>query len=284
MKTLRSQKKPLLLTAALALAAAGGAAAWLLARPAPIWPDDAFQLHAPTVGEAPASTTAKIYLDAGHGAKGNTGNRSSLCQDEQDFTLSLAEQIAPRLRSRHGFEVTISRRAGELVDYRSRVAAAEAWGADAFVSLHSDIRGSAETTEPCPTSRAAPGFSVLWSDVGPEPLNRRRLDLARATARALARLGLPAYHGHDYAGLYDPDAGGEEGVFVDRHEPEKRIFVLWKPAIPSIIIETHNALDDREARRWNDDETRLAFADALGLALAEVLSTRSAHAPHTTLR
>jgi N-acetylmuramoyl-L-alanine amidase len=250
--------------------------AWILfarQKPTPAsWPEGNATLTPPSASFPSDFGKRRVFLDPGHGAEDNTGNRSSLCEDEQDFTMALAVDLVPRLESSGHFEVMLSRRPGELVAYRDRVHAAENWRADVFISLHSDVRGSAEPDHECPTSHRAPGFSVLWSDDGSPLLNDDRLALARNAADSLAALGITAYGGDAYAGLYDGDTS--PGVFVDRHEPGKRIFVLHKPRMPSIIIETHNAWDDREAERWREPTTRTAFADALSHALAGFLAPR----------
>jgi N-acetylmuramoyl-L-alanine amidase len=41
--------------------------------------------------------------------------------------------------------------------------------------------------------------------------------------------------------------------------------------MPSILVETHNALDPREASRWATGEVIDAFAAAVTAALAETL-------------
>jgi N-acetylmuramoyl-L-alanine amidase len=233
------------------------------------WPGDATRLTPPPLQIPEGFGRRRIFIDPGHGAANNSGNRSSRCQDEQDFTLSLALDIAPRLEASGGFDVALSRQPGELVAYRDRVAAAEAFEAEVFVSLHSDVRGKADPERSCPTSRDAPGFSVLWSDEGSPALVASRLALSRRTAEALTILGLSAYGGEEYAGLYAGDS--TPGVFVDRHDPDERIFVLREPTMPSIIVETHNAWDDREAQRWTEPSTRDAFADALAQALVSFL-------------
>jgi N-acetylmuramoyl-L-alanine amidase len=43
----------------------------------------------------------------------------------------------------------------------------------------------------------------------------------------------------------------------------------------AILIETHHALDPREAERWEDDATLDAFSAALGSALIEALGKGS---------
>jgi len=115
-----------------------------------------------------------------------------------------------------------------------------------------------------------PGFSVLWSDEGEAELVSKRQSLARATARHMREAGFFAYGGVEYGDLYAVDAE-VSGVFVDRHVPDKRIFVLRRPTMPSILIETHHALDPREARRWDDPTTLEVFASAVASALVDVL-------------
>ncbi|MBW2459174.1 MAG: N-acetylmuramoyl-L-alanine amidase [Deltaproteobacteria bacterium] len=243
------------------------------------WPAPEAAISAPGVAIPAGFGTHRIFVDPGHGAEGNTGNRSAFCRDEQDFTMGLATQLAIELEATGHFEVKTSRSPDTLVPYRARVSTAEQWGAEAFVSIHSDVRGKTEQWAPdaglaCLRSRAAPGFSVLWSDQGAPDLLNRRLSLARSLAAQLERMGLTAYDGREYQGLYDGD-GRQPGVFVDRHAPKERIFVLHKPTMPSVIVETHNALDDREALRWEEPEVRRAFGAAVTTALVELLARSS---------
>lgn len=240
----------------------GGAAAVLIgvvawtAWPAS-WPAKHAELAEPTLVFDEGFGTKRIYLDAGHGAEDNVGNRGALGQLEQNFTLSLAEDVAVILEATGHFEVRVSRKQGELVAYADRVAAADTWPADVFVSLHSDVR-----------SPEGIGYSILWSDEGTAALTSRRVAFARAMAEQLGALGLPAYGGSEYAGLYAGDRVA--GVFVDRHLQHQRIFVLRRPAMPSIIVETHNAKSVQEAQRWDEPKVRRAFAVALGLAVARL--------------
>jgi N-acetylmuramoyl-L-alanine amidase len=142
------------------------------------------------------------------------------------------------------------------------------------VSLHSDVRGKVGRWSPgpgrdCPIAVDAPGFAVLYSDEGDPAPAARRLALGRAAARHMVEAGFLPYGGAAYTGLYAPDDDAP-GVFVDRHAPDQRIFVLRRATMPSILIETHNALDPREASRWSAPETLDAFADAVAAALADV--------------
>lgn len=63
------------------------------------------------------------------------------------------------------------------------------------------------------------------------------------------------------------------GVFVERHKPNKRIMMLRRPGVPSVIIETHHAWDTREAARWEEPRTRQVFATAVHAALVDVWGT-----------
>ena len=83
----------------------------------------------------------------------------------------------------------------------------------------------------------------------------------------MALAGLGAYDGRDYPGLYldDPE---QPGAFIDR----RFLYVLRKPAVPSVIVETHHFLDLEEVARWNEPRTLEAFAAAVAGALVDALS------------
>jgi N-acetylmuramoyl-L-alanine amidase len=260
---------------------AAAALAWSAASPprrnasaiaVPRWPSDEASLTRIPL-RFPAGVI-RLAIDPGHGAPGNHGNTSCLCVEEEDAMLEIAAGLAERLQATGHFEVRLARDTGRLVEYSRRLDEAAAWGADAFVSLHSDVRGRVGRWSPgpgreCPIAVDAPGFAVLYSDEGEPAQAARRLALGRALARRMAEAGFLPYGGAAYTGSYAPDEGAL-GVFVDRHPPDQRIFVLRRAAMPSILVETHNALDPREASRWGDSETLDAFADAVAAALGDV--------------
>jgi N-acetylmuramoyl-L-alanine amidase len=242
----------------------------------PAWPAPGASLTVPPLTVPKGFRKKRIYLDAGHGYRGNRGNSSVTCEEEADFTLRVAEDLARRLEATGRFTVRLSRKAGQEVSYKTRVSEAESWGADAFVSLHSDARGEAFWWEAAPGQRClrqdtTPGFSVLWADDTAEPLKTRRVTLARALASRMGLAGFLPYNGVDYVNLYDGDPE-HPGVFVDRHEPGYRIMMLRRPRIPSVIIETHHALDFEEAERWKEPRTLEAFAAAVAQGLVDGLS------------
>lgn len=235
------------------------------------WPHTALTqlpLQAP-----PGLAPIRVALDPGHGAPGNPGNRSARCTDEQDEMMALALRVAAELEATGHVEVWLTRRPGELVEYPERVRMAEAWGAQALVSLHSDARGPGEAWEPTPGQRCMrqdgmAGTMVLWSDEG--PLAAEREALAVSTAWRLGQAGFGAYSGEDHGALYSAHPA-QSGVFVDQHAPERRILMLRRPAIPSVIVETYHARDPAELHRWDQEETVRAFSAALAQGLIDTI-------------
>ncbi|MEQ1501681.1 MAG: N-acetylmuramoyl-L-alanine amidase [Myxococcota bacterium] len=208
-----------------------------------------------------------MLIDAGHGAKGNEGNTGVQCQKEQDVMRWITDRVVPGLRAPGVFDVRTTRPSARTVEYGPRITLANTWS-DVFVSLHSDARaGDGWAPDPitgCNRATGAAGFSVLWSDEGDAELVEDRHALARAIAAALIQAGFPAYP--NYGNLYDVDPD-HPGVFVDRHEDAKRIRMLRRPTVPSVIVETHQALDPQEVARWQDPRTVDVFTSALRRAL-----------------
>jgi N-acetylmuramoyl-L-alanine amidase len=229
-------------------------------------------IHAET---PPSFGVHRVIVDAGHGALNNHGNTSCRCVLEQDFTLKAAKELAARLSATGHYEVKLARPTQAVVPYDARLEDAANWKAEAFVSLHSDVRGKVATWSPtagatCPIHRGARGYSILYSDEGSDALVSPRRALARAIGRRLGDVGFPAYGGSFYQNDYEHDRA-VPGVFLDRHQPDHRIFVLRHATVPLVIVETHHALDPDEADRWDEPKTLDAFASAIDAALIDVL-------------
>ena len=244
--------------------------------PPPEWPDAdvvALDLAVPD-----GFGTHRVFIDPGHGAPGNPGNTSSYCESEQDVMLSVAEDLRDVLEATGHFDVRLAREDEARPAYDDRIAAATAWEATVFLSLHSDWRGELGQWSPmdgltCGFNDDSPGFSVLWSDEGEVPLVDARRGLAQAIGRRMGEAGFGAYPGTSYGTVYGAD-DEVAGVFVDRHIPRRRLRMLRRPTMPSVIVETHHALDRRSVRRWRDPEVRTAFAMAVAAALVDTLAAR----------
>jgi N-acetylmuramoyl-L-alanine amidase len=240
--------------------------------PPPAWPQ-AGAVHSLVVPTLDGPAAPIVMIDAGHGAPRNPGNTSILCEEEQDEMLRLQDDLVETLETEGAVEVLAGRRGDARPSYASRARRAEAAGASALIQLHSDARGGGtvvDTRPPdvCVSNPLDPGFAVLWSDEGPDDRVAARLALARALARRMTEAGFLPYRGENYEGIYEGD--DVPGVFLDRHTPRQRIWVLRRPQIPSVIIETHHARDAEEVARWKEPETLAAFGSAVGAALADL--------------
>lgn len=234
---------------------------------APRWPEVGALLRPPVI-EVPAGFTPReVFIVAGHGAPGNAGNLGSTCVREQDFTLRAADRLARMLDATGQFVARRARSGAARPSYAARLARIEASAAVAVIELHSDARGWATAPtgvtgagEVCWKAEHEPGFTVLVRDRGPDALVAARLGLARQIARALAGAGFAPWAG-DYGDAYEADE--VPGVWRDR----RRLFMLDRPSVPSVIIETHNAWDLQEARRWEEGRTHDVFGRSVVAAL-----------------
>lgn len=87
----------------------------------------------------------KIYIDPGHNPSGfNTGAEGNGLR-EQDVTYAVAQSLATLLRRSGNYEVRLSRNSPNEIlgnsnagSLRARVQDANAWGADYFISIHTN--------------------------------------------------------------------------------------------------------------------------------------------------
>ncbi|MFA6094019.1 MAG: N-acetylmuramoyl-L-alanine amidase [Elusimicrobiota bacterium] len=208
-----------------------------------------------------ASARAIIAVDAGHGGE-DLGAVISYVR-EKELTSRIALALAKAVDERPGLRSLQLRPEDRYTPLVDRVAAAQAAGAAALVSIHLDDRRSPKPRsgcEDCGTSCAQEdggrGVSVYYYGrsreryrrlILPEPPRkqiRASGDLARSVYRALRERGLRT-------------------CTVDRGS-----YVILKGAkVPSILVEAGNMRDSRETARLKDPafERRLAEAVALGV-------------------
>lgn len=238
--------------------------------PPPSWPDSSASLVMLPLPVARGARRPTIYLSAGHAnAPGKDGNTGVLGQIEAEVNLQTLNGLADHLEATGRFEVVRARQGDERPSYTRRVEHAAAAGADVFIELHTDSRGD---TYPYRTlddgtwlyrADGDVGFSVLYRGSG--ALRADREQLARVLSEKLAAAGFPPYPGCHYEGLYDH--GPVPGSFIDR----RGLFLLRKPTMASVIIETHNAKDVGASERWTEARTHEAFHRAVAGALTELL-------------
>ncbi len=146
----------------------------------------------------------KIYIDQGHnpvnpnaGAEGN-GLR------EQDLVYTIGQELAARLRANGNFDVRLSRPTPDTVlgssnatSLSARVNEANRWGADYFISLHTNAAGnpSASGVEAYAYSRGTRAFE-LGEDILDELSDitglRNRGMKARPSLYVLRKTDMPA--------------------------------------------------------------------------------------------
>ena len=146
----------------------------------------------------------KIYIDAGHNPSGfNTGAEGNGLR-EQDVTYAVARSLATLLRQSGNYEVRLSRNTPDEVlgnsnasSLRARVDDANAWGADYFISVHTNgsVDPSARGVEAYAYSRDSRAFrlgdDIVDSLVAATGFPRRGM-FVRPGLYVLKKTGMPA--------------------------------------------------------------------------------------------
>ncbi|MFT7519587.1 MAG: N-acetylmuramoyl-L-alanine amidase [Kiritimatiellia bacterium] len=228
----------------------------------PVWPSSGAPLQPLDVLVPHDWTPHVIAIDPGHGYPGNPGATRYDGVSEHEVTLRIGQALAQQLRSTGHHEVVLLRTGAFGPTYPQRVAEIVASGAELVISVHGDIR-----LEGSPSEQR--GYSILYSDEHAD----RAADAerwARAVADRMSTAGFSAFNG-TYLGQYQRSGGG---VYVDRHRPGRRIYMLRRPKVPTILVETHHLLDPDEVARWDEERTVSVFAHAVHGAIIDYFVTR----------
>lgn len=111
----------------------------------------------------------KIYIDQGHNPQNPNAGAEGNGLREQDIVFRIGILLADLLRSNPEFEVRLSRPTADTqigtsntTSLRQRVADANAWGADYFISLHTNASSipTATGVEAFAFSRESPAFAL----------------------------------------------------------------------------------------------------------------------------
>ena len=111
----------------------------------------------------------KIYIDQGHNPKNPNAGAEGNGLREQDIVFRVGIDLAALLRSNQSFEVKLSRPTAETQigssnseSLRLRVNEANAWGADYYISLHTNASelSSASGSEAFAYSEPSSAFSL----------------------------------------------------------------------------------------------------------------------------
>ncbi len=146
----------------------------------------------------------KIYIDQGHNPQSpNTGAVGNGLR-EQDITYRVGQELATLLRANGNFDVRLSRPTEETQIGTSnasslamRAAAANAWGADYFISIHTNASDNpqANGSEQLVYRTAGPAYELAQSiaaELAATTGLRDRGVLARPGLYVLRRTNMPA--------------------------------------------------------------------------------------------
>ena len=111
----------------------------------------------------------KIYIDQGHNPENPNAGAVGNGLREQDITYRVGQELAALLRANGDYEVRLSRPtptsslgSSNTTSLRARVNDANAWGADYFISIHTNAseNASASGTEAFAYSRPSRAFTL----------------------------------------------------------------------------------------------------------------------------
>ena len=184
----------------------------------------------------------KIYIDQGHNpAPPNTGAEGNGLR-EQDITYEVGVRLAEMLRQNGNFDVRLSRPSRQTQlgnsnasSLRARVDEANAWGADYFVSIHTNAS----------VEKSANGTEVL---VYSQPSTSA--DLAEDILRDLTEI----------TGLASRGVKSRPGLYV-----------LRKTKMPAVLVELGFISNPNDAQKMRDNPSLFArgiyqgILDFLGL-------------------
>jgi N-acetylmuramoyl-L-alanine amidase len=174
----------------------------------------------------------KIFLDPGHGGT-DRYNRGKNGYIEADGMLDLTLKLRDELLSTGAFEVKLSREKDATVGVRERGNMAARWGADMFISEHSNATGWANNT----TKR---GVDVFYSvDIPSDRAFANNMSKAISEAMGTKNNGgytweSTKYPGEDYLGVIDAaqDGGVKHVLLIENgfHDNAQDEAVLKDPA------------------------------------------------------
>ncbi len=171
----------------------------------------------------------KIYIDQGHNPENPNAGAEGNGLLEQDITYRIGQELATLLRADPNFEVRLSRPTSETSlgssnssSLQARVSDANEWGADYFISLHTNAssNASASGTEAFAYSQPSRAFS-LGEDI----------------VESLT----------DITGLRDRGMKVRPGLYV-----------LRRTEMPAVLVELGFITNPGDAALMNDDPTLFA--------------------------
>lgn len=198
-------------------------------------PEDAIAISVPEVKAAPI-TGLVVVVDPGHGGR-DPGAIGIGGLQEKNVVLSISLEVA-RILERQGIKVIMTRAGDRYVSLAGRVALAQRYNADTFVSIHANA-----------VSRSQSGVNGLETYYYSEGYN-----LARSIHRSiLSRINIS-------------DSPSGSGI-ADRGVKRARFYVLRKTSMPATLVEVGfvtGRIDNRNLARASYGQ-QMAEAIAAGI-------------------
>ena len=184
----------------------------------------------------------KIYIDQGHNPRNPNAGAEGNGLREQDLVYTIGQELADRLRADPDFEVRLSRPTRDTLlgttnatSLAARVSEANRWGADYFISLHTNAASSpsAGGSEAYVYARGTPAFGFA-EDI-----------LTNLT---------------DITGLRDRGVQARPGLYV-----------LRKTQMPATLVELGFITNPRDAALMRDEPG--LFAEGIYRGIKEYVGT-----------
>ena len=169
---------------------------------------------------------AKVWLDAGHG--GNDPGALGGGMKEKDITLAITLKVGKELE-RHGVKVGYTRKNDKTVNLNSRGPLANKYGADVFVSIHTNAFGN-------PNAQGVETYNFPGSSKG--------RNLAKDIHNEVIK-----------AKLYTKNRGLKTANFA----------VLRQSRMPAALIETAFITNKQDAQLLKNKQNEFATAIAKGI-------------------
>lgn len=196
-----------------------------------------------------------IVLDPGHGGE-DEGGRGAMGTLEKDMTLALTRQVAHGLRQAEQ-RVYLTREDDRYLALEERVALAQEWGADLFVSIHfnaasnPDARGSETFVL---TAGGHPSTADDARESYPSAVPANEQDGASMLLGYLIHRQLLAHTGNEDRGLR-----------------RARFYVLREAVAPVVLVECAFLTNPREERNVHREEYLERMAQGITRGIMEYL-------------
>ncbi len=220
-----------------------------------------------------------VVVDPGHGGE-DPGAVSKRGGREKDIVLSFAKKVVKRINRKKGVKAYLTRKGDYFIPLKKRMDIAKQYGADLFVSIHSDSSFSTRvygSSVYCLSLKGASSNKAKLAAIkenasdyiGGVPLDHKNNDLNAIIIDLVQTHNLNS--SLRLAGLTLKEISKINRLHTKR--PQQAEFaVLRSPDIPSILIETDFISNPRREKRMKSQWFQDAFSRSITNAVCDFLS------------